>query len=610
MDGGVATRACVDGVWAHPDFSGCRASGTHKLCAATTVFPATFVGSFATATCVAYNPRKYSAGNVKVLCDGATPAFATVDVSGCTKKTCTHAFPWESVPVDTYATAYCPDAHSTWYTGGLCKNLCVDDGTSADPVFDDWANRIDVWTTGPQAPVLAAGLDKCAAHTKGFPESIATQTARVLCATYDAEIYSAGYATLACGAGGAWAADSTIDVTGCTLKQCAASGALPATDVLASATVDCVAFDAVKYQSGTTTSTCTNASGTPTWGTADVSACVWNPCATSGIWLSAADGASQTALCSDYDATHFAADTETVSRACNQMVWSTSINEKACNIAAGVAKCTETNWGDAYVGQVKLVDCATVNSALYKTGQDASRTCETGPAYGTADESSCVFLDCVLSGEWPATANGATATITCDKHDSTFYSNAASATRVCTETVWGDIDATACAGALATGIFNCAAANGYAAALTGQTSTKKCTDLTETEYVNMYEGSTLATATCTNNDAGDGAVFGAPDVSQCTAKKCLKSASTSYGFPDTDVKATATQKCEDYNANLVKVAGTDGLAKLECLLKDDGTAAWSDAVDVLQCVDTTASSARLCSIGAGMLSAACVAAVL
>merc|ERR1712154_207695 len=112
------------------------------------------------------------------------------------------------------------------------------------------------------------------------------------------------------------------------------------------------------------------------------------------------------------------------------------------------------------------------------------------------------------------------------------------------------------------------------------------------------------------NAAGDAAAFGAPDVSACVAKKCLNSASTSYGFPDTDVKATATLTCELFNANMIAVAGTDGLAKLECLLNADGTAAWSDAVDAQQCVDPTASSARLCSIGAGMLSAACVAAVL
>jgi len=528
-----------------------------------------------------------------------------VDESACTaKKSCTHEFPWGAVEVDTYATAYCPDAKSDWYSGGVCKRLCVDDGVSADPVFEDWANSIDTTVTGPNAPVLTSNVVKCSAHTKGFPESIATQTASVACTTYDAEIYTSGTATLLCESTGSWATDAVL--TGCVLKQCAVSGALPVTDVLATGTADCAAHDAVKYKTGqSVTADCTNVSGTPTWGTADTSACLWNDCATDGDWLAVADGADQTLDCATHS-NKFATG-KNASRSCSQMVWSTTINEKLCDIAAGVDKCTDTIWGDAYTGQEKLVDCATVDSALYQTGQDGKRTCGMDETYGIEDLSACVFNDCALDGVWPATANGAVASITCDTYDSTHYKNTQSATRSCTETVWGSVDVSACE--LAAGIFECAAADGYAKAFTGQQSTKKCTDL-DGDYKDLYTGDQLASATCTNNDAADAAAFGDPDVSLCVAKQCLNSAATSYGFPDTNAKATAELKCELYNANYIAISGTDGLAKLDCVLATDGTAAWSDAVNVEQCEDTTASSARLCSIGAGLLSAACVAAVL
>merc|ERR1712079_288442 len=124
---------------------------------------------------------------------------------------------------------------------------------------------------------------------------------------------------------------------------------------------------------------------------------------------------------------------------------------------------------------MKYVDCATVNSAMYKTGTDGIRTCETGPTWGTPDVSACVFLDCVADDNWPATEEGVTASIACDLHDSTFYSNTQSATRICTETVWGTVDFSVCE--LAAGIFECAAGDGYDAAFTTQVSTKPCADL-------------------------------------------------------------------------------------------------------------------------------------
>merc|ERR1711879_92234 len=78
----------------------------------------------------------------------------------------------------------------------------------------------DITLTGPNAPVVSSSATVCAAHTKGFPESIATQTAKVACTTLDAEIYSAGEATLGCLSTGAWDADTAIVTTGCTLKTC------------------------------------------------------------------------------------------------------------------------------------------------------------------------------------------------------------------------------------------------------------------------------------------------------------------------------------------------------------------------------------------------------
>jgi len=285
------------------------------------------------------------------------------------------------------------------------------------------------------------------------------------------------------------------------------------------------------------------------------------------------------------------------------------INEKNCNIIDGIDKCTDTNWGDAYVGQIKYVDCATVDSALYKTGNDGIRTCEAGPAYGTADVSACIYLDCVAEGNWAATADGVTASIDCDEttYGATFYSDTQQATRLCTETVWGDVDHTACE--LAAGIFECAATDGYASALTTETSTKLCSALGG-DYLNMFEGTELATVTCTNNEGDTAAAFSDPDVSNCVAKQCLNSAEKAYGFPDTDVTQTAELECKTFNSVMIALEGTDGLATMECLLNEDGNAVWSDEVNVDNCVDTTASSARLCSLGAGMLSAACVAAIL
>jgi hypothetical protein len=261
----------------------------------------------------------------------------------------------------------------------------------------------------------------------------------------------------------------------------------------------------------------------------------------------------------------------------------------------------------AFDTETSSIDCAVHDAVKYKAGASAVRTCTAG-AYGTPDVTACVWVDCAAEAPWAATADGATASVSCDKHDSTHYSDTKQATRLCTQSVWGSVDVTGCE--LASGVFWCEAADGYAKTWTNGVVSKKCTDL-KGEHEGVFTGDTTASITCTNNAAGTAASFDTAtlDTTACTYKICL-TADNAAGFPDTNAKATATLECKKYKTTMEKKEGTDGKAKLECLLGDDGKAVWSDAVDVVDCVETDTSSSRLCSIGAGLLSAACVAAAL
>merc|ERR1712048_597937 len=114
---------------------------------------------------------------------------------------------------------------------------------------------------------------------------------------------------------------------------------------------------------------------------------------------------------------------------------------------------------------------------------------------------------------------------------------------------------------------------GFAAAHTGQTATQACKDL-KGDHLNEYEGSAVATATCTNNPAGTAATF-TVDVSACAKKQCNKADSPNGVFDSIGVKMESTVDCATYDVNM-----KGGKAVAQCIIGSDGKAAWSDEVDV------------------------------
>merc|ERR1719403_402738 len=157
-------------------------------------------------------------------------------------------------------------------------------------------------------------------------------------------------------------------------------------------------------------------------------------------------------------------------------------------------------FGNSFTGESMSVDCATYDAVKYQVGALATKTCTDG-VYGATDVSLCQWVHCPLSGDWIATADGVTASIDCDLVDSVHYSNAQQATRLCTQSVWGE------------------ASDGYAKTWTNGTASKACSNL-DGDHTGIYEGGE-AVVTCTNNSDNTAAQFSTPDVTACTAKQCL-----------------------------------------------------------------------------------------
>jgi hypothetical protein len=261
----------------------------------------------------------------------------------------------------------------------------------------------------------------------------------------------------------------------------------------------------------------------------------------------------------------------------------------------------------AFTGQTSSIDCATLDASSYKAGSSATRSC-TGGVYQDIVKDACVWVDCAAVAPWAATADGATDSVACNLINDN-YSDLASAERVCTESVWGPVVETKCHDALAQGVFWCPEAHGFPRAWTDDFAEQPCKNLKLDKHKGMYDGNTNAKIQCKNN-GDDTASFDLEtlDVSACTKKQC--SIHPELGFKKTDVEKLSKLACKDYSATMIAKDGKDGNATLMCELID-GEAKWSDEVDVSECHDTSAdSSARLCSIGAGILSAACVAAAI
>jgi len=607
---GLATRVCdaTTGEWGTVTVSGC----TLKTCTAHSGFAATNVGQDATAiACSAFNAAKWTATGaadteiVTRTCSNAAgvPTWSTPDESACvTYADCaaTRDGQWAQTASGSAASvSIACNNYSTGFAVGDGTNLVTKTCTNAE-----WGHDNVTLCT------LATDYTVCEDTDGGvFPYQFAGNWAWAKCTNFNTELYTSGDAARFCKADATWDDVVNVEVSGCTFKSCTGAGIWATTDVTTSASADCVAYDSVTYASGSVTRPCTNNAGTPEWGAVDTSACVFNPCPATadGVWAETADGVVATALCNVFDAAHYQDDGQTASRACDDFAWSDTITESGCTLIEGTAQCTDDVWGMAFDTETSLIDCAVHDAVKYQAGTNAVRTCDAG-SYGTPDVSACVWVECAADGAWISTADGDTASVACNVHDVVHYSDSQQASRPCTQSLWGAVDVTACE--LAPGVFWCTADDGFPKTWTNGAVSKLCTELTG-DYKGVFEGATTASIVCKNNQAGTAASFdeASLDVSKCTYKQCLKT-NNELGFLDTNVTTTAKLACKDYSATMIGKEGTDGEAKLDCLLVD-GVATWSDEVDVLDCVETAAeSSSHLCSIGAGILSAACVAAAL
>jgi len=607
MDSGLITRTCTDGVWGHPNFANCVAVSGHTVCGSSGVLEQTFVGSYTAVSCVTYNSVKYSAGTAYALCSssGGTNSFGTVDVSGCTTKQCTRSFPWDAVDVDSYSEAWCPDASAAFYKSGVCRNHCVESGGAL--AFDDWANRIDL-TAGPDAPVLADGLVKCAAHTKGFPESIATQIARVSCTNYDAEIYNAGTAYLECLASGSWS--GTPNLTGCTKKQCTTTGDWTAVDVLTDGSLDCATHSALYVTGNDVTRTCTNESGIPTWSTTlNVDSCVYKQCEAAG-WTSTNHGATQKLLCNTLDSTHYIVDKNYAYRPCFATVFG-AIDTDDCVMPPTVSKCVhDPIWPDSFSSATAIsINCDQIDAEIYVAGAaggSATRLCTDGVWATTTDVTACVKKQCVADTTlanasagtvtWVATNVGETAELQCGTYDSTLYA-ASDATQLVTRTcrnvggtpTW---DASVTLGTCA--VLDCAAFTDadsivWPTVADGAKSEVQCSDYNVGYSVNAAQ---KASRTC-----NDTVMSSTVDVSACTLATGVSQCAAADGFPTSWVSTTAVSlQCSVYNSDYAvdstksatRVCGTGGVwttvdntacdTKIQCA--DDTSVSGFAAMDV------------------------------
>jgi len=174
------------------------------------------------------------------------------------------------------------------------------------------------------------------------------------------------------------------------------------------ASVDCAAYDAVKYKAGTNASrACSNAGE---WETVDVTACIWVDCTDAdGVWADTNDASTASVLCNLYDAVHYS-DTKSATRGCTQSAWGDVIVSE-CELATGIAKCAAGNgYTEAFTNQKRTKLCTAVTETAHMATLEA--TADTAAASFTkftagnaevtctnaADNSSASFSDPDVSG--------------------------------------------------------------------------------------------------------------------------------------------------------------------------------------------------------------------
>jgi len=243
----------------------------------------------------------YSAGTVTKACTDAV--WGTTDYSACTYSKCADDGSWtvaagkavgseadEEVSID------CSTYNAKYTTGSTtkAKRVCLSATPTSKAV---WSNVID---KSACVTVTSEDATKCAADAP-WQEELSGATQQIQCSTYN-PVYEATKtttATRAC-ASKAWA---NPDVSGCTLKSCAADDTTTTghtwvqTDVKGYATLACATVNAALYASGTMYRYCDlNGSNVATWGSVDESNCVKVSC-TANHWGTVASGASATKTC-------------------------------------------------------------------------------------------------------------------------------------------------------------------------------------------------------------------------------------------------------------------------------------------------------------------------